>query len=463
MKRVPWFAAWVAGIVLITAGPGGLALAQPIDATADIASARSLSRAFQRVAKRVEPAVVHVTQLSKQRIVQRDFFGRAISVGPEQLRQTGLGSGVLVSEDGFIVTNNHVIRGADIVRVKLVDGREFEARVIGRDEQLDIAVVKIDGTGFPYAEFGDSDQIEVGEWVIAIGSPFGFSSTVTSGIVSAKGRSLAPREGDLYFQDFIQTDAAINPGNSGGPLLDLEGRIIGINSAIATRTGAYEGLGFAIPSSMVRSAMENIRANGRVVRGFLGVQMRAAPEAAGILVDEVTPGGPAERAGIRAGDVIVRYQGRQLDEPRLRNAISLTPPGTGVSVEVMRAGEALTVTVTVGDRARAEAMALGGEIIEPLGAVGASVDAGVLRRLRYRDVEGVVLLQVMPGGAAQNAGLRANDVIVGVGNSRTRSIDQATIVRSPAELDTALSKGNGVRRLFVIRDGEGAYADVAME
>jgi len=459
MKRWPGRVA--AGALALCIGGG--ALAQPLDASADIASARSLSRAFQRVAKRVEPAVVHVTQLSKTRQVQRDFFGRAISVGPEQLRQTGLGSGVLVSEDGYIVTNNHVIRGADIVRVKLVDGREFEARVIGRDEQLDIAVVKIDGSGLPYAEFGDSDQIEVGEWVIAIGSPFGFSSTVTSGIVSAKGRSLAPREGDLYFQDFIQTDAAINPGNSGGPLLDLEGRIVGINAAIATRTGAYEGLGFAIPSSMVRAAMENIRANGRVVRGFLGVQMRQMPGMQGIQVDEVTPGGPAELAGIRAGDVIVRFQGRQLDEPRLRNAIALTPPGTGVSVDIARGSATQTVTVTVGDRARAEAAALGGEVIESLGVVGASVDAGVLRRLRYRDVEGVVLLQVIAGGAAQSVGLRINDVIVGVGNARTRSIDDAAVVRTPEALGKAIAAGKGVRRLFVIRDGEGAYADVPME
>ncbi|MFZ4573840.1 MAG: S1C family serine protease, partial [Phycisphaerales bacterium] len=292
----------------------------------DVAFAKRLSRVFKSVAGQAEPAVVHITSLNRVRY-RRDFFDR---VGEEQIVPSGLGSGLIVSADGYVLTNHHVVKQADKLTVKLTTGEELDAKLIGSDEATDLAVIKIEGKDLPYLKFGDSEALEVGEWVVAIGSPFGFSSTVTAGIVSAKGRSISPSEGAPAYQDFIQTDAAINPGNSGGPLLNLDGEVIGVNSAIATRTGGYEGIGFAIPASIARPVMESIILHKRVLRGWIGVGMKDATtrqlegkSPQGVVITEVADESPAAAAGVAPGDIIVGFQGKSFNEQRLRNAISL--------------------------------------------------------------------------------------------------------------------------------------------
>lgn len=410
--------AFLAGLALWTSGARG----QGVDTSAsDVAMARSLSRAFQGVAKKAEPAVVHITQYN--RVLVRENFSLS-----ERAIQTGLGSGVVVSPDGVVLTNNHVAENAEELLVRLTDGREFKARIVGRDKLTDVAVLKIDATGLPYAEFADSDALEVGEWVVAIGSPFGFSNTVTSGIVSAFGRSLTPAEENPY-QDFIQTDAAINPGNSGGPLLNLDGKIVGINTAIASRSGGYQGLGFAIPSNMAKAAMENILRHGRVLRGWLGVEYKDAAGtngtagAEGVLVTSVVPGSPAEAAGVRPGDVIRRIQGRPMNEARLRNFIALTPPGDSLTLDLVREGKGLEVSARVEDRGTMIARALGATYVKSIGAnVRAYTKEQAQRETRLR-FEGAQVVAVDAGGVAERSGLAPGDVVVRVGR---RNVTDAT-------------------------------------
>src|SRR2546428_6417903 len=291
-----------------------------------------LSDAFVSIAEHVKPAVVfiksqHVERADNQRLPPgfEDFF-------PQFRRrpqvEQGSGSGFIVSADGYILTNNHVVAGADKVTVKLYDKREFTAKVVGTDPNTDVAVIKIETRGLPTAQFGNSDSTRVGEWALAIGNPLGeaFAFTVTAGIVSAKGRPLQGLQQSRYaIQDFIQTDAAINPGNSGGPLVDIRGQVIGINTAIASRSGGYQGVGFTIPINMAKTIMEGILASGHVVRGWLGVELdRSAvvgerPAHPGSLVKGVIAGGPAAQAGVRAGDVIVLFDGKAVDDgTRLR-------------------------------------------------------------------------------------------------------------------------------------------------
>lgn len=453
-----------AGVVVGAVGAGGLvamtphaALAQkagttsasvPFDASndvaeldADIAFANSLSKAFKRVASKVEPSVVHITNVQRVR-VRRSMF----DMGMERAVPAGLGSGVIISDDGYIATNNHVVQQAEKLLVKLTDGREFEAKVIGRDEATDLAVIKIDAPDLVPAHFGASEQLEVGEWVVAIGSPFGFSNTVTAGIVSAKGRSLTPRETGRVFEDFIQTDAAINPGNSGGPLLNLRGEIIGINSAIASRTGAYEGLGFAIPSAIVRTVTDNIIQNGRVVRGWLGVELVDARDANGVRVQRVLDDSPASKAGLREGDVITRFRGAAVNEQRLRTAIAISSPGSRADVDVIRDGKPMKLTAELGDLN----VALGNTYVGELGASVRTVTPEVARSLGYRDIKGVVVIELDPNGKAAMGRLQAGDVIVRVDG---RDVSDAE------EFNKRLAAGNmgkGVR-LDVVRDGMAGY------
>ncbi len=429
------------------------------DTERDIATARSLSRAFQSVARRVEPAVVHITQFS--RVIRRDFFGFPLERGNGQLMQTGLGSGVIVSREGFILTNNHVAAGSETLKVKLYDGKEFEARLVGRDPLTDIAVLKIDPAAIPehYAPpaFADADAIEVGEWVVAIGSPFGFDNTVTAGIVSAKGRSLAPSENGTAYQDFIQTDAAINPGNSGGPLLNLDGKLVGINTAIAGPTRGFHGLSFAIPANMAKTVMDNIIKNGRVIRGALGVSFaEAARDARGVAVMSVVEDGPAEKAGLRAGDVITRFDGRQLSEPRLRTAISLTAPGTEVPLEILRAGTTQTLRVTIGD----QTTLLGVTRLEGLGALARSFPESEAQEKFGQKFSGAVVVQVDPQGRAADAGLQIGDIILQVRHPiaarRALNVDSAETLQ---KLTDQADYSRGVR-LGVIRGTQQGFIDV---
>ena len=263
---------------------------------------------IRTVSDALRPSVV---QIRPTRFVERGgdaFFGM-----PSRQRREGVGSGVIVSSDGYVLTNNHVVRGATSIRVVDSQGKSRIGKVIGTDPLTDLAVVKIDGKGLRAAKLGDSDAVRVGDWVVAAGSPFGLAQSVTAGIVSGKGRS---RVGVAQFEDFIQTDAAVNPGNSGGPLADLDGNVIGINTAIASRTGAYNGISFAIPSKLARRVMDDLIAKGRVERGWLGVYIRDREDARGVTVENVVERGPAALAGIRRGDVILSIEGREMRSVR---------------------------------------------------------------------------------------------------------------------------------------------------
>lgn len=389
----------------------------------DLNFARSLSRAFRTVGTKVEPSVVHITQLNKVSQVQRDIFGFPVAVGPERLQATGLGSGFFVSTDGFIVTNNHVVARAQQFRVRFFDGRELDAKLVGADAATDLAVLKVEGSGYEPIEFGDSDALEQGDWVVAVGSPLGLSNSMTAGIVSALGRSGIG--GLQSFQDFIQTDAAINPGNSGGPLVDLEGKLVGVNSAIASRSGGYEGIGFAIPSKIAQSVMNSLIKTGRVQRGWLGVSFERAVQdptrksLRGVQIAGVDDGGPAASAGIRPGDVIVEFDGRPVDsDERLTSLIALTPPDTQVTLGVLRGNSKETFKTKVADQNTA-AKAAGLVYIADIGITVKDLTTQEIRAInaasrRTAIRSGVVVVQVEGGSRAEGAEFQPGDKIISV-------------------------------------------------
>ena len=330
-----------------------------------------LQGALREAAQRAIPAVVNVSSLKVYRTPQglppsplwqdpffREFFGedffRFFGVPRERVERS-LGSGVIVSPDGYILTNYHVIAQASEVVVGLRDKREFQAQVVGVDPPTDLALLKIQAEGLPHLEFGDSDRAQVGDIVLAIGNPFGIGQTVTMGIISAKGRS---NMGLVDYEDFIQTDAAINPGNSGGALVNLSGELIGINTAIVSRTGGYQGIGFAIPSNIARWVMEELVRHGRLIRGWLGVTVQElTPELArhfglseprGALVVEVYPGSPAKEAGLQKGDIVLKYGGREIGEAwELRNLVATTPVGKVVPLVILRRGQKRELRVKI--------------------------------------------------------------------------------------------------------------------
>ncbi len=393
--------------------------------------ARSLSRAFQHAAGKIAPSVVHITQINRV-LVRRSFFdpGEAVT------QPTGLGSGVIVRPDGYILTNHHVIANAAKLTVKLNDRRELPAEIVGIDPPTDLAVLKIDARGLTPADFGDSDALEVGEWVLAAGSPFGFDNTVTAGIVSAKGRVGLSAQSDERYEEFIQTDAAINPGNSGGPLVNLDGQVVGISNQIATRSGGSVGLGFAIPSSIAQHVAETLIRDGRVERGWLGLIMtdltREQAEAAalvapeGVVVDELVDGGPAAQSGLRKGDIIVAFNGRPTQSSnRLRNAIAFTEPGSQVPVEIIRGARRATLNVQVVDRATGQAAAVGGKAYRDLGFVVRTLTPEIARTLNFpADAKGVIVISVDANSPAGDARLLAQDVIVGIADVGVADVDE---------------------------------------
>ncbi|MBS0197786.1 MAG: Do family serine endopeptidase [Planctomycetes bacterium] len=438
------------------------AAATPVAASAeDIAFANRLSKAFKTVASGLEPAVVHITTLNKVQPVAYDMFFRPVPQGPARLQPSSLGSGVIISQEGFIVTNNHVVRNADALKVKMYDGQEFDAKLIGRDELTDLAVIRMepkDGQSprLSPAKFADSEALEVGEWVVAIGSPYGLNNTVTAGIVSAKGRTVTPRETGRVQDDFIQTDAAINPGNSGGPLLNLRGEVVGINSVISTRSGGYEGIGFAIPANTVRTVIDNIIANGRVVRGWLGAALEEAKPAelagqapSGVLVARIVEDGPAERAGLREGDVIVKFKGAAMNENRLRNAIGITPPGTSVDLQVVRDNALKNLTVTLGDQSEVRK---NGDV-PMLGIRVQTLTRERSRELGLRGVKGVVVLDTYPTDRKAASELEPGDIIVSVDGNDITNIEQF----SDAVGRIDFNRGS---RFQIIRGSVRGYIDV---
>ncbi|MCH8494886.1 MAG: DegQ family serine endoprotease [Balneolales bacterium] len=408
-----------------------------------IRTLRDISDAMVDVAEAANPTVV--TVFTSRTVRQRrfdpfaDFFGfRQPGTPQEDTRQlSGQGSGVIVSSDGYIITNAHVIQNADTVNVRLMNNRVFPAKVIGADTSTDIAVLQIEGTNFSAISLGDSDALRVGEWIMAIGSPLAenLAHTVTRGIVSAKGRSGV---GLLDLEDFIQTDAAINPGNSGGALINLDGELVGINTAIASRSGGFQGIGFAIPINLARNIMRSLIETGTVNRGFIGVRMQAIDESIarafnldspeGVLITEVTEGSPAEKAGLKEGDVILEADNRRVNNMNQMMAyVASKVPGDDIRLRVKRDNENLSFTVTVGKQTEEDRLAQSGSrgLWDRTGFAVTEITPEKLRELNVQaNVRGVIVTEINQESRAYRNNLRQNDIIIGVNRRPVRTIEE---------------------------------------
>ena len=394
-----------------------------------------LGQPFVPIAKRAKATVVNVSSVKKTKQdgqgfqnpffddpFFRRFFGEEFErrmPAPREFQQQGLGSGVIVTSDGYIITNNHVIEGADELSVSLPDKRSFKAKVIGTDPKTDVAVIKIDASNLSALPWGDASQLEVGEMVLAVGNPFGLSQTVTMGIISAIGRA---NVGIVDYEDFIQTDAAINPGNSGGALVNLKGELIGINTAIFSRSGGYMGIGFAIPSTMTKSVMQSLIKHGKVIRGWLGVSIQnvtpdlakefGAAENTGALVGDVTEDSPASNAKLERGDILTAYNGIPVrDSNHLRGLVAETPPGTTARLSVLRDKKPLDLNITIGELPKELAKAGrdgSGKVEHAL--AGLTVE-NARQSGRSKASSGVVVTDLEPESLAERAGLQKGDVI----------------------------------------------------
>ncbi|MEE3368628.1 MAG: DegQ family serine endoprotease [Planctomycetota bacterium] len=434
----------------------------PVDRAETSAAVDQLSHTFKDVAKAARGSVVSINSIKRyrpaagERTVPRQqipdelrrFFGDdsferffESPQGRAPFEQQGMGSGVIVSADGYVVTNNHVVQGADEVTVTLHDGTTQKANIVGTDKKTDLAVLKIAAQGLTAAPLGDADLMEVGDWVLAIGSPFNYHQTVTAGIISAKGRRVGVLQSVQGYEDFIQTDAAINPGNSGGPLLNLRGEVIGINTAIASRSGGFNGLGFAIPSKIVGSVYRAIVQHGHVERGQIGTliqdldrdlaQSFGYKSTDGVLVQDVIPGGPADRAGIQSGDIIIRYQGNAVNNSKqLRNAVAATAPGTRTSMTLFRDARERQLEIMIQSQdpqPRANRDEPSQSSTTTLGITVQTLTADQARQLGLTPPEQAVLVtQVAPGSLAARAGIRRGDLLLDVGG---QSIDSAAEFR----------------------------------
>ena len=464
----------VTGVICALALPG-VSLAKPV--TPD----------FVELSKRLTPTVVNIRTAKIIKPKQRprrpqsqqpqtpfdeffeDFFGRLYDENPHQKprREQSLGSGFIISAEGYIITNNHVVNDADEVMVKLSDGRELKGELKGKDEKLDLALIKIsDKQALPHVELGDSDSLEVGEWVMAIGNPFGLSHTVTAGIVSAKGRVI----GTGPYDDFIQTDASINPGNSGGPLFSSDGKAIGINTAIIS--GGAGGIGFAIPINAVKTVVEQLRSNGKVIRGYLGVRFQpltsdlaksfGLDSEKGALIASVEKDTPAEKAGLKPGDIILEYDGKPInDGNELPRYVAGTPVDKKVKLVIFREKKKQDVYVTVGKLKDAEAAAAvkgggdSGSESEKISITVQELTKELADRMGIKDGKGLIITEVQSGSSAEEAGVAPGSIVIEVNGQRPETLESFRTLLS------ALKKDDVVRLLLKRRDGSIHY--VAMK
>jgi len=451
-----------------------------ISETLNSKTLQDFSTAFADIAERVKPSVVTIftEKIIKSRrspffqFPFEQFFGEDfekhfnVPQNPQrEQKQFGLGSGIIVTEDGTILTNNHVIEGADEIKIRLLENKkEYVAEVKGFDARTDLAILKINAKNLPKINFGDSDEARVGEWVLAIGSPLSpeLAHTVTSGIISAKGRSGLFDPGQ--YEDFIQTDAAINPGNSGGALVDLHGNLIGLNTAIASRTGGFMGIGFAIPSNLAKKVMNDILTKGKVVRGWLGVYIQDVdedlakaldlPNTNGVLVPSIQEESPAEKAGIKAEDVIIKLNGRDIkNSSELRNLVAATNPGTAVNLTILRDGKEKEITVTLGELPEEQPLAQQTpKSSEKIGITVSNITPEIIDKYELQvKKDGVVIIEVQNGSVAAQSGLRPGDVILSVNRKNIKNVtDYNSIIEETKEGDTVLfyvQRGDG--KIFV--------------
>ncbi|MCL4693872.1 MAG: DegQ family serine endoprotease [Candidatus Hydrogenedentes bacterium] len=456
-----------------------------------LSTLNNLSEAFVGLSAEASPAVVSIrVKKDMSRDMQptqgpgmtpgdlfERFFGPGFQIpgGPDSPAPGGTpfaygeGTGFIMSDDGYVVTNSHVVDGADVVEVRLDDGREFDAEVIGSDPQTEVALIKVEAKDLPTLKFGDSDAIQVGEWVVAIGSPFGLQHTVTAGIVSARGRGDV---GIVDYADFIQTDAAINPGNSGGPLLNLNGEVIGMNTAILSRSGGNMGIGFAIPINMVRYVVDELREDGAVTRGFLGIGIQNltpdlaewfnVDESQGVLVASVVPDTPADRAGLKKDDVIVEYEGKPVvASGSFRSHVATTPAGEKVDLTIIRNGERMTKQVTIGEMEGDAMKSTGGAAVQAeaqgrkIGITIENLTNETAQRLGYENKSGVVIGQVVRGSAAAMAGLRPGMLITEVNRQPVQNVN---------DFRQAMDKGDeGRGTLLRVEDAEGGSRYVTIK
>jgi serine protease Do len=423
-------------------------------------------QSFADLAEKVKPAVVNISTTATIKAPGNpfrqffghdegpfgDFFNHFFGDIPDRaMKQQSLGSGFIIDRDGYIITNNHVVEGADEIKVKLADGREFKAKVVGRDKKTDLALLKISSLfkDLPVIPLGDSDQMRVGDWVLAVGNPFGLGHTVTQGIISATGRVI----GSGPYDDFLQTDAPINPGNSGGPLINLKGEVIGINSAIVA-TG--QGIGFAIPSNLAKNITSQLREKGKVIRGWIGVSIQTVTpeiassfglkEAKGALVSDVVQGGPAEKGGIKRGDIIVMFDGKDVKtSSELPLIVAETPVGKTVDVKVIRNGKEAGLKIKVEEQTEQR---VASQMQSPSADFGMQVDNLSPRRQKefgVRDSTGVVVINVEPGSPADEAGIQPGDVI--------KEINRKS-VKNTGDYNAALEKTEKGRPvLFLVKRG----------
>ncbi len=437
---------------------------------AGLESLRQTGLAFREVAKQVSPAVVFI-KVEKEVEAQAsrnpfnspfgdEFFRRFFGQPPQhreppqqrpKKRAMGQGSGFLLSPDGYIMTNNHVVEGADQVTVTLLDGREYKADIVGTDPPSDVAIIKIDETDLPFLRLSDSDKLQVGDWVLAFGNPFGLSHTLTAGIVSAKGRS---GMGLNEYENFIQTDAAINPGNSGGPLINLDGQVVGMNTAIFSRSGGYMGIGFAIPINMAQRIREQLVDSGSVTRGRLGVYIQdMTPDLAesfeldkteGILVTQVMADSAAAKAGLKQGDLVLKMDGKKVGKVAdFRNRVSFTTPGTKVKLLIQRNGKEQILTVKIGKlETDAEGRPAASSKLSKLGLSLQELNDELAEKFEYQGQVGVLVTEVVPGSVAARAGIKRGDLIQEVNRAE---------VKTPADVRKAIEENRRSSLLLLVR------------